>query len=308
MNKVRFGIVLPDFPEDMSRGQDHTRNIFNYLGSLDNVFESVWLGDHFTLGMYTDLDTDVLECFTALTYLSAKFPNFIYGPLTLASSFRNPALLAKITSTLSVLSEGRFILGIGAGWNEEEYRQYGYEFPSGRTRIGQMEDAIQIIKLLWAQDDVTFKGKYYQVEKAYCNPKPEPVPPILVGGGGERFLLRAVAKYADWWNGWCYDVDTWAHKLDVLSKHCDDVGRDYDDILKSVAWGVAIAESDEEAHNLVESSPFPSKWIISGSPESIASQMGELVDAGVEYFQLGFSHFPNIEATQLFTEEVIPNL
>jgi alkanesulfonate monooxygenase SsuD/methylene tetrahydromethanopterin reductase-like flavin-dependent oxidoreductase (luciferase family) len=309
VSKVRFGILLPDFPENKSRGQEHVQDIINYLGSLDDVYESVWLGDHFTLGNMTDMDADILECLTALSYLSAKFPNLKFGPLTLASSFRNPALLAKITATLSVLSEGKFILGMGAGWNEEEYRQYGYEFPSNRTRIKQMEEAIQIIKLLWTQDDVTFKGKYYHVENAYCNPKPDPIPPILIGGGGEKFTLKAVAMYADWWNGWLYDVKTWTHKLHVLSNHCDDVGRDFDGILKSMGLAIALAGSDEEALKLAKRSPFPfgRRWK-SGSPESLVSQVGELVDAGVEYFQLLFTQFPNHEATQIFADEVIPEL
>jgi alkanesulfonate monooxygenase SsuD/methylene tetrahydromethanopterin reductase-like flavin-dependent oxidoreductase (luciferase family) len=308
MSKVRFGVLLPDFPEDDSRGRGHTQNIIKYLDTLDSVYESVWLGDHFTEGNLTDMDADFLECLTALSYLSAKFPDLYFGPLTLASSFRNPALLAKITSTLSVLSDGKFILGIGAGWNEEEYRQYGYEFPSNRTRIKQMEEAVQIIKLLWTQDDVTFKGKYHRVENAYCNPKPDPLPPILIGGGGEQFTLKVVARYADWWNGGARDVKTWTHKLDVLSNHCDDVGRDYDDILKSAMCGVALAGSDEEALELAKRGPFPLEWWKIGSPESLVSQMGELVDAGVEYFQLYFTQFPNHEATQIFAEEVIPEL
>jgi alkanesulfonate monooxygenase SsuD/methylene tetrahydromethanopterin reductase-like flavin-dependent oxidoreductase (luciferase family) len=268
----------------------------------------VWLGDHFTEGNVTDMDADFLECLTALSYLSAKFPDLYFGPLTLASSFRNPGLLAKITSTLSVLSDGKFILGIGAGWNEEEYRQYGYEFPSNRTRIKQMEEAVQIIRLLWTQDDVTFKGKYHRVENAYCNPKPDPLPPILIGGGGEKFTLKVVARYADWWNGGARDIRTWSHKLDVLSNHCDDVGRDYDDILKSAMCGVALAGSDEEALELAKRGPFPLEWWKIGSPESLASQMGELVDAGVEYFQLYFTRFPNHEATQIFADEVIPEI
>jgi alkanesulfonate monooxygenase SsuD/methylene tetrahydromethanopterin reductase-like flavin-dependent oxidoreductase (luciferase family) len=312
MSKVRYGILLPDFPEDESRGREHVHNIINYIDRLDNVYESVWLGDHFTESMMTTMDADLLECLTTLSYISAKFSDLYIGPLTLASSFRNPALLAKITSTLSVLSDGKFILGIGAGWNEEEYKQYGYEFPSNRTRIKQMEEAVQIIKLLLTQDDVTFIGKYHRVENAYCNPKPDSVPPILIGGGGERYTLKAVAKYADWWNGFSYDVETWTHKLSVLSNHCDDVGRNFNDILKSSASGITLAGSDEEALKIAKSSIyaryFPlERWII-GSPESVVSRMGELIDAGVEYFQLLFTMFPNYEAMQIFADKVIPEL
>jgi alkanesulfonate monooxygenase SsuD/methylene tetrahydromethanopterin reductase-like flavin-dependent oxidoreductase (luciferase family) len=307
MSKVRFGVVIGDFPEDGSRGREYIQKIVNYLDNLDKAYESVWLGDHFTMGRHTSMDADLLECLTALTYLSAKFPNLDFGPLTLASSFRNPALLAKISSTLSVLSGGKFILGIGAGWNEVEYRQYGYDFPSNRTRIKQMEEAVQIIKLLWAQDDVTFIGKYYRVENAYCNPKPDPLPPILIGGGGEKYTLKAAARYADWWNGVFYDVNTWKHKLSVLANHCDDVGRDFDDILKSVFYLVALADSDEEALRLAKRSSFYPRLMV-GSPESVASKLGDLVDAGVEYFQLWFTPFPNNEATQKFADEVITEL
>ena len=112
--------------------------------------------------------------------------------------------------------------------------QYGYDFPPARIRIKQMEEAIQIIRLLWTQDDVTFKGKYHKVENAFCNPKPVEVPPVMIGGHGEKFLLKAVARHADWWNGFCIDVETWSHKLEVLSGHCDEVGRGYNDILKSL--------------------------------------------------------------------------
>ena len=309
MSKARYGVLLPDFPEDDSRGRDHIQNLMVYLDTLDDVYESVWLGDHFTLGGMTDMDTDILECLTALTYLSTKSPNLQFGPLTLASSFRNPGLLAKMSSTMSVLTEGRFILGMGAGWNKEEYRQYGYDFPSGRIRIEQMEEAIQIIKLLWTQDDVTFKGKYHQVENAYCNPKPDPVPPVLIGGEGEKYTLKAVAKYADWWNGAYRDVKTWIHKMNVLSNHCDDVGRNFDEIIKSAFTIIALADSDEEAAKLAERSPlFSIIPGVVGSPDSVTSQIGEQIDAGVEYFQLYFTPFPNYEATRIFANEVIPNL
>ena len=255
-----------------------------------------------------DRSIDVLECMTTLSYFSGRYPDLAFGPITLASSFRNPALLAKITSTLSVLSNGKFILGIGAGWYEEEYRQYGYEYPSAVMRIKQMEEAVQIIKLLWREDEVTFHGKYYVVENAYCDPKPDPLPPIMIGGGGENYTLKAVARQANWWNGVFYNIDTWNHKLDVLQNHCDDVGRDYNEILKTAMWGIAIADTDEEAQKIAETSIFYPRGLLVGSPETLAQKIGALIDAGVEYFQLYFALFPNINATQKFAEEVIPQL
>ena len=171
-----------------------------------------------------------------------------------------------------------------------------------------MEEAIQIIKLLWTQDGVTFKGKYHQVENAYCNPKPDQVPPVLIGGHGEKVLLKAVARHADWWNGFCLDVEKWSHKLGVLAGHCDDVGRDFDGILKSLGLGIALAGSDDEALRLAKSSKIPLDFLTVGSPETITAKLGEYVDAGVEYFQLSFSRLPNIEATQTFADRIIPEL
>jgi alkanesulfonate monooxygenase SsuD/methylene tetrahydromethanopterin reductase-like flavin-dependent oxidoreductase (luciferase family) len=162
---------------------------------------------------------------------------------------------------------------------------------------------------MWAEDKVSFQGNHYRIENAYCNPKPDPVPPILIGGGGEKYTLKVVAKYADWWNGGCLGVETWTHKLRVLASHCDDLGRDYRDITKSALWPVAVAASDEDALKLAKRSQYYSEWtFIHGSPESVVSKIGELVDAGVEYFQIGFPQHRNIETAQLFAEEVIPEL
>lgn len=311
MSKVRFGVVLPGYLDDDSIGSvyHHTER---YLDAVPEKFESAWMTDHL-IPLGEPYSSDYLECLTTTSYLLPQYPNLKFGQLVLCNNYRNPALLAKMSSTLQVVSGGRFILGIGAGWYHEEYKQYGYKFPSPRTRVRQLEEAVQIIRMMWEKDSVTFHGKHYQIENAHCNPKPDPAPPIVIGGHGEKYALKVVAKYADWWNGFCFNVKTWSHKLDVLSNHCDAVGRDYDTILKSAQWGVALAGSDEEAlrlaKNFIERFPrYSLKTFIIGSPESVVSQMSELVDAGVEYFQLYFAQFPNQEATQLFAEYVIPEL
>ena len=159
---------------------------------------------------------------------------------------------------------------------------------------------------MWTEDDVTFHGKHYRIENTYCNPKPDPLPPIVIGGWGEKYTLRAVARYADWWNGGYTDVETWTHQLDVLASHCDDVGRDFEEIVKSTVYVIALADTDEEALKVAKSTPHSS--ILIGSPETLVSMLGEYIDAGVEYFQLYFPLITNAEATQLFAEEVIPEL
>jgi alkanesulfonate monooxygenase SsuD/methylene tetrahydromethanopterin reductase-like flavin-dependent oxidoreductase (luciferase family) len=255
LSKVRFGIIVALDAEDLSQGKNHIKNTKKYLDNLSKTFESVWIPDHLIPTSESPVySRDFLECLTTTSYLLPLYPHLKFGQIVLCNNFRNPALLAKICSTLQVLSEGRFILGIGAGWFQEEYKQYGYEYSSPRTRIKQLEEAVQIIKMMWKEDGVTFHGKHYRVENAYCNPKPDPLPPIMIGGGGEKFTLKVVARFADWWNGFCDDLETWTHKLNVLSSHCDDVGRDFDDILKSEGWGVSIAGSDEEALRLAKHS------------------------------------------------------
>jgi alkanesulfonate monooxygenase SsuD/methylene tetrahydromethanopterin reductase-like flavin-dependent oxidoreductase (luciferase family) len=118
------------------------------------------------------------------------------------------------------------VLGIGAGWHAEEYRAYGWPFPPAQTRIAQLAEAIALIRALWAQSPASYEGEHYQVADAYCEPQPSPAPPIMVGGAGERYLLRVVAEQADWWNYGFSDLATYAHKQSVLRAHCEAVGRD----------------------------------------------------------------------------------
>ncbi len=307
MSKIRFGVGISPHPEDKSQEKHHLQNIYNLLDSIDSSYESAWIPDHFMPTM-EPYETDYYECLTLTSYLLPKYPNLKFGQIVLGNNYRNPALLAKMSSTLQELSNRRFILGIGAGWFQQDYQQYGYEFPSPRKRIKQLEEAVQIIKKMWTEDETTFHGKYYNIENAVCYPKPDPVPPIMIGGSGERFTLKVVAKYADWWNGGSTDIDTCGHRLNVLAGHCDGVGRDYDDIVKCVMGIVALADSDEEALKHAKESRYPLDWLLYGSPETVSTHLGKLVDAGIEYFQLFFVPFANYKATQLFSEKVIPEL
>jgi alkanesulfonate monooxygenase SsuD/methylene tetrahydromethanopterin reductase-like flavin-dependent oxidoreductase (luciferase family) len=308
MSKVKFGVAVFNDSEDKIPARDHIKNIIKYLDSLDNVYESVWHPDHLIPDTLNPKSADYLESITTASYLMPQYPHLKFGHMVLCNNFRNPALLAKMSSTLQVLSQGRFIVGIGAGWYKEEYKQYGYKFPSPRTRVRQLEEAVQIIRMMWKEDGVTFHGKHYQIEDAYCNPKPDPHPPLLIAGFGEQYALKVVAKYADWWNTAFLSVNEWIHKKNVLESHCDDVGRDFDDILKTFTCGIALGDSFEDGLSLAKRSQFPERVFKIGTPESIVSQMGEMIDAGVEYFHLGFSQHRNIETTQLFADEVIPEL
>lgn len=182
--------------------------------------DSIWYIDHVQFG-----DSPVLEGWTGLTYFAALYPQFQVGHMVLCQSFRNPALLAKMAATLQYLSQGRFILGIGAGWHEEEYRAYNYAFPTARARTEQLGETLHIVKALWTEKQVTFQGEHYAVNAAYCEPKPEPVPPIIIGGQGKR-MLRLVALYANGWNSAWMKPAEYRQKVLLFEQACQQEGRD----------------------------------------------------------------------------------
>jgi alkanesulfonate monooxygenase SsuD/methylene tetrahydromethanopterin reductase-like flavin-dependent oxidoreductase (luciferase family) len=306
---IKFGIRLPAFPLDESRRGQFRGQIFSYLSRLDGQFDSVWIADHF-IPWYEPQDplTDTLECWTALAFLAGKFQHYDFGSIVMSQSYRNPALLAKMGATLQNLSNGRFILGIGAGWKEDEYLAYGYDFPSTATRIHQMGEAVQIIKAMWSQQKASFHGTYYHIEDAICEPKPNPVPPIMIGGGGKKITLRYVAQYADWWNFPGGTPEFYRELLETLRDHCDEVGREYTEIVKTWAIDcVAVADSNEAAVAMAQANPlYNSETAIVGTPDQVEAQLRRFADMDVEHFILRFADFPGTTAAEYFASEVIP--
>lgn len=308
MTSVKFGWRVPAFPVDDSRGSTFVDQITDTLDRVQGRFDSAWVADHFIpWAEFEADDTDTLECLTSICFLAGAFPELDFGSIVLCQSYRNPALLAKMGATLQVLTGGRFILAIGAGWKTDEYLAYNYEFPKTAVCIAQLEEAVQIIRKMWTQTPASFEGKYYRIQNAYCEPKPDPRPPIMIGGGGERLTLRVVARYADWWNIPGGSVENYAHKLDVLRSHCQAVGRDYDEIVKTWAGElVAVAETEAEARRIANASPFNGGSRIVGTPDQVAERLRAFTDLGVEYFILRFADFPDTAGVELFADEVIP--
>jgi len=311
MNPIQFGLPMPAFSLTGSRGSAFRDEIIDTLAALEGQFASVWIADHF-IPWDSSLDPmiDTLECWTALSYLAGKFPTYDFGSIVLSQSYRNPALVAKMAATLQLMTGGRFIFGIGAGWKEDEYRAYNFEFPSAATRIHQMGEAVQIIKAMWTEERTTFHGKYYQVEEAICEPKPDPIPPILIGGGGKKITLRYVAEYADWWNFPGGTAEFYAELLEALRGHCEDVGRDYDSIAKT--WTVecvAVADTHQAALEIAQTSPlYETETAIVGTPDEVAEQLGRFTAMDVEHFIIRFADFPRTDSAQLFAREVAPQL
>src|SRR5262245_9406987 len=277
---------------------------FPYLDRAAAPFESLWFPDHVQYEA-----NKVAEGWSLLAFALGRYPDKICGHTVLCNSFRNPAHLAKMVATTQALSGGRVVLGIGAGWNAEEYRAYGWPFPDTRTRIAQLAEAIELIRIMWTEAPANYQGQHYQIAGAYCEPRPEPIPPIMVGGAGEKYLLRVVAQHADWWNYAFTDLATYVHKQAVLQEHCRAVGRDYDTIEQTVQLGVLIAETEDELRRLKQRPgvrPLESGAI--GTPEQVAETLQGIVRQGADRLMLNFADAPGLEGTELFAATVLPLL
>ena len=309
MRDLKFGWHMHSFPVDGSSGPDLINQIHHTLERVHPHFDSVWVDDHlWPWAEWQSNETPYLECLTTIAYFAAAYPTLKFGASVIGQSYRNPGLLAKTAANLQLVTGGRFLFGIGAGWMEEEYHAYNYDFPKPSVRIAQLEEAIQIVKKLWTETPASFEGTYYRIDKAYCVPKPEPIPPLLIGGGGEQLTLRVVAKHADWWNYPGGTLENYAHKLNVLRQHCAAVGRDYDEIVKT--WSgeaIVVAGTETEAQRIAAASPYNNNPIL-GTPAQVAEQLQAFVDLGVTYLIVRLLDFPNTEGIELFTQEVMPRL
>lgn len=278
---------------------------FPYLDQTVAPFDSLWMPDHV---QYTD--HKVAEGWSLLAYAMARYPNKVCGHAVLCNSFRNPAHVAKMAATMQALSGGNLVLGIGAGWNEEEYRAYDWPFPSTKVRIAQLAEAIDLIRTLWADAPASYHGEYYQISGAFCEPRPDPLPPVMVGGAGEKYLLRVVAQRADWWNYIYTDRAAYAHKQNVLQEHCRAVGRPYDEIVQMTHNGILIAETEKELKRLQadpEVRPASTETLM-GTPEQITEQLLDAIEQGATHLTTHFNDAPRPDGTLLFAQEVMPLL
>ena len=309
MNMIKFGWRVPDFPVDGSSSSDFVAQLGSALDAVQGRFESAWVADHFIpWAGFQDPMTATYECWTTLCYLAGRFPGLTMGSIVLSQSYRSSALLAKMAATLQALTNGRFVLGLGAGWKQDEYLAYGYDFPSAAVRLQQLEEALQIIRMMWTQPRTSFQGRHYQVTEAICEPKPQPIPPLLIGGGGRKVTLRLAAQHADIWNFPGGSLANYAELLAVLQQHCAQVGRPYDQIVKSWACEcVAVAATTEAAEQIAQASPFfnPDSAIV-GTPSEVIAQLKRFTDLGVQHFILRFADYPKTDGIRRFADEVIP--
>jgi F420-dependent oxidoreductase-like protein len=233
---TRLGLQIPNFTFPGVADADLFETIAGIATSAeDNGFDSVWVMDHlYQIGPVGPREDPMLEAYTLLGALAARTRRVSLGTMVTGVTYRNPALLAKIVTTLDVISSGRAILGIGAAWNDDEHAGYGYDFPPAGERLDRLEEALQICRAMFTDPAPSFEGRHYRVHEVLNNPRPiRGGIPVLIGGGGERRTLRLVAQYGDACNLFG-KPDEVRHKLDVLERHCADVGRDPAEITKTV--------------------------------------------------------------------------
>jgi len=242
-------------------------------------WDGLWLADHF---MPDAEDTSVPwpEAWTTLSAIAASVPRIRLGTLVTGNTYRHPAVLAKMAATVDHISGGRVVLGLGAGWQANEHRQYGIEFDTVRGRLARLEEACQVIQALYTEKSASFRGQHYQLEVASLEPKPVQSPlPLLIGGGGEKVTLRIAARYADEWNVWG-DVETLRHKNQVLDAHCKDVGRDPKAIQRSAV--ALLFLSDDAAFVEKMRSRDIGRPKIVGNADQVREIVAAYRDAGVD--------------------------
>jgi alkanesulfonate monooxygenase SsuD/methylene tetrahydromethanopterin reductase-like flavin-dependent oxidoreductase (luciferase family) len=324
MSQIKFGLVLPqgwrwlDASGSSPAAQyEFARDIVTLAELLG--YDTVYAYDHLWGGanFRSNHDKSFFECFVFLSSFIGITSRIRFGQLVTCNSYRNPALLAKMISTMDVLSSGRIELGIGAGWSEDEYRAFGYSHSSPFERIQQLDEALTIIKLMFTRDESSFSGKHYSIVNATCSPRPvqEPYPPIMVGGTGEKYLLKTVARHANIYNHPFAPSTEVQRRLNILHEHCGSIGRNYKEIEPSIVLRLLIRETEDEIRDLILRVKNKHETVecfirrvnaIVGTPEVIKRKIYEYVDLGIERFIIHFTAL-NKRSLELLHSNIMKN-
>lgn len=306
---IKYSLGLPQGFVWELVGRRDPAEAFNTLlqwtkAAEESGYDTIWVADH--LMTVPPSQEMLFECWTTVAALLRETETIRIGQLATCNSYHNPALQAKMASTTDVIGGGRFTFGIGAGWYEPDYHAYGFDFPSAGERLRQLDEAVQIIGRMWTEDEVTFEGKYYTVRGAVNQPKglQQPHIPMMIAGGGEKVTLKLVAKYGDYANvtGDPAEVE---RKFGILRKHCEDAGRDYDSIKRTVLMHAVLDETDEKAAARVPQwapAVFPgdiSTYGLIGTVDTVRERIAAYEAVGVQEFVLSF---PDTVQTDLLKE------
>jgi alkanesulfonate monooxygenase SsuD/methylene tetrahydromethanopterin reductase-like flavin-dependent oxidoreductase (luciferase family) len=287
---------FPPRPDGIDR-ITHARTV---LESLPPAFSTVWFSDHLQFE-----GEPLPEAWTRLTWMAAAFPRFRFGHMVLSQSYRNPGLLGVMAQTLQEFSGGRLILGLGAGWLEDEYRAFNYAYPSGGTRVAQLAETIELLKTLWTQSPATYHGEWYHLDQAICA-RPDPPIPIMVGTNGPK-ALKVVARLADWWvwdGPW---ETTYRRPYEILRAECEAIGRPFEEITKVSEMSISMPDDPSTFVAFNEHAFYPGqKFGVAGpTPADVIREIEQLVDIGVKHVALNFDSRAELAR---FIDEVVPHV
>ncbi len=312
---VKFGLFVPQgWKMDLAEIADPVDK-FEAMTAVAKAadsepnWHSIWLYDHFHTVPEPTIEA-TFEAWTTTATLARDTTRVRIGQMTSCNGFRNPALYAKIASTVDVASHGRLDAGLGAGWYRHEWEAYGYGFPETPVRMRRFREAVEIIHKMWTEERPIFQGKHYTIDGPINEPKGAQSPhiPFWIAGGGEKVTLKLVAQYGDACNIG-REPDGIRHKLEVLKRHCDDLGRDYDTIIKSAEADIVLIDEGTNPDDVRFSGAFPTfGWpTIIGTPDQVRAHIQSLVDAGIDYVIV---YIPRIaydrEPPHRFAQEILP--
>lgn len=284
-------------------------------------FPSVFRSDHY----FFDPTQPSLEAYLSFVMAAKETSTIRFGPLVSPVTFRSPVDTGRMAAQIDLLSGGRFVMGLGAGWNEAEHRAFGIHFPPVKERFDRLEEALQVIPALWSDGEGSFSGRYYSLHEANCQPKPGRKLPILIGGTGEKRTLKLVARYADEWNAVNLSPDAYRAKLAVLEQHCEAERRDMSTIKKSM-MAFAIVGPDEaslDASSRIVMGLFrapagttpadfragmKARGLLGGSTDEVVDQLGRLAEAGVSEVQFQHFNFDSDDVPEYLASEIAPRV
>jgi len=325
MKSIQVGLTLPqgwldEFPtKDPNDYFSFTKEVALKAEKLG--YAAAYVYDHFVPYPGNNRNGPFLEAYTLLSAISSITTKLRIGQVVTCNSYRHPSMLAKITSTLDVISNGRLEFGIGAGWFEYEYNSYGYKFDNPLSRIEQLDESISIIKKMWKNERSSFKGKHYFVKNAICNPKPiqQPHPPVMVGGGGNK-LMEVVAKHATRYNHPFGTPSILEEKINHLKSKCKLIRRNPEEIENSVLLRVLVGKDSDDIKEIVSKLKKKNESIAEfilrskdsialGTPEEVTNYLNQYVNIGIRYLIVNFIGLTkSLEMLSLFSQKVIPYL
>ena len=305
-DQIRFGIHAG--PQNATF--DQLLELWQRSEALDYDWVSVF--DHFMPIFGPDPDGPCFEGVTLMAALAAHTSKIRVGMLVTGVTYRHPAVAANMAATIDHISGGRAEYGVGAAWFEKEHDQYGIPFPRIGVRMDMLDEACHVIRGLWTEERFSFEGKHFRLTDAQMEPKPlQEHMPLVIGGSGEKRTLKIVAEHGDVWNTFHGDLDLFQHKLDVLSQHCADVGRDPADIRKSVTFRAILAEDEaelEEKRAAIASRPAGRLTFFVGTPEECVEELKPYAEVGAGDFLLGASAPYDWQSIELVATKVAPAL